>query len=79
MPLFFFHVDDGQPKPQASGIEFPDREAVQDEAVRAAGEMLTQLDGDIWRTAGRTWRMDVTDEQKRLLFTLRFSVEVPSS
>lgn len=78
MPRFFFHVDDGTFTPDREGTELADRDAAKSEAVSAAGEILNSLDGQFWSDSA-AWRMHVTDEEDILLFTLRFSSDVPSA
>lgn len=77
MPRYFFHVDDGTFVPDDSGTDYPNIEAAREEAIRAAGAMLVDLDGDFWRAA-TAWTMYVTDDRRRLLFTLQFSAKVPA-
>jgi hypothetical protein len=78
MPKFYFHVDDGVlDDPDFHGTELPDEEAARFEAVKAAAEMLKEFDGAVWRQRN-PWRMHVTDEAQRLLFTLHFGVDVPT-
>lgn len=77
MPRYFFHIDDGAFLPDDSGTEFADLDAVRAEAVRAAGDMLVDLDGNFCGS-GTAWTMYVTDDLRRLLFTLQFSAKVPA-
>lgn len=77
MPRYFFHVDDGTSIPDEEGTELPDLEAARAEAIRAAGAILGEFDGDFWR-AGSPWTMHVTDLSSRLLFSLQFSAKVPA-
>jgi hypothetical protein len=78
MPRFFFHIDDGVFVIDDEGTELPDENAARDQAVAAAGTILNDLDGAFWRGAS-AWRMHVTDEANCLLFTLRFSSDIPSA
>jgi hypothetical protein len=75
MPRYFFHVHDGADQPDPTGTEFADFKAARGEAVRACGEMLRDIDGDL--PIGSEWRMDVADETGRTILTLRFSQTVP--
>jgi hypothetical protein len=77
MPRYFFHVDDGFSVPDSIGAELPDLDAARAEAVKAAGSILKDFDGDFW-ARGKPWLMSVTDEQGLLQFALRFSAMVPS-
>jgi hypothetical protein len=73
MPRYFFHVHDGTSDPDLEGTELPDIYAAQAEAIRASGEMLSDLGAKFWN--GAEWKMEVRDETGRHLFTLRFSAE----
>lgn len=77
MPRYFFHVDDGVQKPDREGTDLPGVREAEVEAVATAGSMLKDVGRDFWNSGGR-WHMHVTDEDSRLLFTLRFSVDKPS-
>jgi hypothetical protein len=70
MPRYFFSVHDSRDMPDRDGVDLPDLKAVRAEAVRAAGEMLRDIDGAL---TGEEWIMEVTDEAGRLVLTLRFS------
>ena len=77
MPRYFFHIDDGQFLLDDIGTELPGYQEARDEAVIAAGEFLSDIDGKFWDQT-RHWRMHVTDERSNLLFTLTFSADIPS-
>jgi hypothetical protein len=77
MPRYFFHVDNGKFIPDLSGTELPDQDAARVEAVRAAGEMINDTRQSFWEHMA-PWVMNVTDADKRLLFTLEFGAKVPS-
>jgi hypothetical protein len=77
MPRYFFHVDDGTFMPDTEGTELADQDAARTEAVIVTGAIINELDGAFWGS-NSAWRMHVTDEGHRLLFTLRFSSDVPS-
>ena len=69
MPRFFFSVD--EERPDTVGVDFPDRETARGEAIRAAGEILRDIDGAF---AGQEWRMVVRDENDVVVLELRFSI-----
>jgi hypothetical protein len=75
MPRCFFHSHDGTDQPDDEGMEFPDFRAAHSEAVRACGEMVRDIDGDL--PVGSEWRMDVSDETGRTILNLRFSQTIP--
>ena len=77
MPRYFFHVDNGEFIPDPSGTELPDIQAARVEAVQAAGEMINEKGQSFWEHM-TPWVMNVTDSNKRLLFTLEFVAKVPS-
>jgi hypothetical protein len=70
MPRYFFHIHDSRDIPDRDGVDLPDLKAVRGEAIRAAGEMLRDIDGAF---SGEEWTMQVTDEAGRPVHTLRFS------
>ena len=73
MPRYFFNVVHPWPDPDEEGSEFPDIYAAQMAAVRLCGEMIKEIDGKFWEEA--IWRLEVTNHDRRLLFTLTFSAE----
>ncbi|RWD73286.1 hypothetical protein [Mesorhizobium sp.] len=77
MPIFHFHVDNGEFNPDDEGVDLPDLDAARQEAVRAAGEMINDSKQSFWEHM-TPWIMNVTDDQNRLLFTLQFAAKVPS-
>lgn len=78
MPRYYFHIDDGAPKPDGQGVDLSSLDEARAEAVSAAGTMLKELDGELWNKGGGQWTMHVTDEDGRLLFSLHLAAEVPS-
>jgi hypothetical protein len=75
MPKYFFVVRHGdQTSHHSDGIEFPDIGAVQLEATKSAGEILRDLNYPI--EAGSEWRMEVEDEARKPLFSLRVIAEL---
>ena len=77
MPIYFFHVDDGEFLPDHEGTDLPDHDAAAAEAISTAGQILAEVDGGFW-THSKPWVMHVTDAHQRLLFSLHFSAEIPS-
>jgi hypothetical protein len=75
MPRYFFVVRHGdQASDHSDAIEFPDIGAVQLEAIKSTGEILRDLDYPL--EAGSEWRMDVIDEARKPLFSLRVIAEL---
>lgn len=69
MPRFFFNIDDGTGTlPDTIGTELADFAAARSEAIRAAGEMLADIDGAL---KGR-WEMTVVDETGKVVLRLQF-------
>jgi len=68
VPRFFFNQIDGKHKPDDKGLEFPSLEEARTEAVQYAGEVLRHQPDVIWQ--GEDFRIEVTDENQLLLFTL---------
>jgi hypothetical protein len=74
MPLYFFSVSDGERTTFASdAIEFPDMGSVWIEATRSTGDVLRDLNHAI--RAGTELRMDVADEARKPVFSLRVIAE----
>jgi len=74
MPKYFFVVRHGdQTSDQSDGIEFSDIGAVQLEAIKSTGEILRDLNYPL--EAGLEWRMEVADEARKPLFSLRVVAE----
>ena len=73
MPRYFFHVYDGFSTKDNEGTELPDIFHAQEEAIRLSAALLGEMGAKFWD--GTDWRLEVTDEAGRLLFTLRFSAE----
>ncbi|MDG4898472.1 hypothetical protein P9272_33640 [Mesorhizobium sp. WSM4976] len=77
MPIYHFHVDNGEFTPDPNGIELPDLAAARTEAVRAAGQIINDSNQSFWEHM-TPWIMNVTDGDDQLLFTLQFGAKVPS-
>jgi hypothetical protein len=74
MPKYFFVIRHGdRASDHSDGLEFTDIGAVQLEAIKSTGEMFRDLDHPI--EAGSEWRMEVADEARKPLFSLRVIAE----
>jgi hypothetical protein len=69
MPKFLFSIA-GEAR-NSFPVDLPDRKSVRGEAIRAAGEILRDIDGSLKK---KEWRMIVKDESGELVLELRFSV-----
>ena len=69
-PRYFFHVHDGRDIPDTSGVELSGPEEARNEAVRACGEALRDLDGKFWES--EMWTMTVQDGNGNLVCELKF-------
>lgn len=77
MPRYFFDIRDGRDIIDDDGTELPDLNAARVAAVNFAGEALADVGGEFW-VDDHEWRVDVSDEDRVLLFTLVFmAVEAP--
>jgi hypothetical protein len=76
MPRYFFNVIDGQFLVDEQGTDCADMQCVRDEAIKTAGAILR--DGGVSYAGGIEWQMHVTDERKKTVLRLRFSVEEPA-
>lgn len=68
MPRFFFHRTDGAFDPDNEGTEFPDLMTARVEAIRFAAETVRDDPQQVW--AGDTFRIEVSDEEDMLLYTV---------
>ena len=74
MPRFFFDIHDGASLPDQEGTELPGLKEAYPQAITTAGQTLKEAGMDL--LAGTPWRMEVNNEEGRLLLTLNFSAEV---
>jgi hypothetical protein len=75
MPRYFFVIRHGdKTSDHSDGLEFPDIGAVQLEAIKSTGEILRDCNYPI--EAGSEWRMEVADEARKPLFSLRVIAEL---
>lgn len=77
MPLYFFHVQDGEYIPDREGTELADIASAQIEAVRFAGELLSEGAAKFW--SGDVWMLRVTDDTDLTLFELTFSATLSAA
>jgi hypothetical protein len=76
MPRYYFHSADGERDCDQDGTELPDDEAARQAAVAYAGEVLRYGGLSLWEHG--QWRVEVTDQEHRLLFTIiTVAVDVP--
>jgi hypothetical protein len=68
MPRYFFHTADGSVDRDISGTELPNANAARTYAVKFAAECLAADPGYLWESG--EFRIDVTDEQNRTVFTM---------
>lgn len=74
MPRYYFSISHGERTTlRSDGIELPDIAAVWIEATKSTGEMLRDMNHAI--DAGTELRMDVADEARRPLLSLRVIAE----
>lgn len=74
MPLYFFIVTQGDNSSlDEEGLEFTDLDAAWEEATKAGGQWLRDLDGSL--KVGDLWSIQVLDESKKLLRRLVITAE----
>ena len=73
MPRYFFNVYDGYSQLDLVGTKLPDIYTAQATAIRLSGELLRDMGHRFWNET--EWRLEVADDQGRVLFILRFSAE----
>jgi hypothetical protein len=69
MPVYRFKTRYGSEVTESNGMPMESTRRAWQEATRAAGEILKDMDGSL--EPHREWRMDVTDEDGNTLFSLR--------
>jgi hypothetical protein len=69
MPVYHFKTRYGTEINESDGMPMDSTHEAWKEATRAAGEILKDLDGSL--EPHREWRMDVSDDNGNLLFSLR--------
>jgi hypothetical protein len=75
MALYYFVIRHGEhTSHESDGIELPDLEAAQVEAIMTTGEMLRELRGGF--RLGSEWRMEVADAAQKPVYVLRVTAEV---
>jgi hypothetical protein len=70
MPRYFFHVEHEELGEVV--VELPDDKAARAEAIKVAGEILSEICGAF---PGPEWIMHVRDARGNFVLVLRFSVE----
>jgi hypothetical protein len=74
MPRYFFSVSNGERTTlHSDGIDLPDMPSVWIEATKSTGEILRDLNHAIH--AGAELRMDVSNEARKPVFSLRVIAE----
>jgi hypothetical protein len=76
VPRYFFNIHDGKDIIDNEGTELSDIVQARSDAVDLAGRTIAEM-GDTFWTGDRDWRLEVTDETRKVLFVLRFSSEDP--
>ena len=72
MPVFYFHVHDGEDLPDDEGIDLADVDSARLAAIKLCGFLLRD---DAKRFApGQDWHMEVTDGTGLTLIRLNFAV-----
>ncbi|WP_271581308.1 DUF6894 family protein [Bradyrhizobium sp. CCBAU 45389] len=71
MPMYYFHVRDLEPSTDEYGEEFPNDDAAWKHATGFAGEVMKDIDGRF--RPGQEWSVEVTDEQKQVLYRIEIS------
>jgi hypothetical protein len=75
MPRYFFNVIDGEFLVDDEGTDCVSMKAVRNQAIPTAGAILR--DKGSGYPIGEEWQMYVTDELKKTVLKLRFSVDEP--
>jgi hypothetical protein len=73
MPRYYFNIFHEHAHNDYEGEELPDKNAAWEEATRATGEIIKDLDGKL--KPGHDWRMQVTDEFKNPIWEIHVKAE----
>lgn len=76
MPRYFFNLAHHISGPDLEGSELADIHSARAAALRLCGEMIREIDEKFWEAP--SWRLDVADQDNRILFTLTFAAEDPA-
>ena len=78
MPRYFFATADGERSPDDQGTELPNHAAARVAAIKYAGAMMEKKPEVLWD--GRDFRVEVTNEQGLMLFTIiALAINAPGS
>lgn len=78
MPRYFFHTANGLRDRDTIGTELPDQATARYHAIKYTGDVMSDDPDVLWD--GRDFRVEVTDEQGALLFTIiTLAVDAPAS
>jgi hypothetical protein len=73
VPRYFFNVGGERSVSDTVGEELPDDEAAWKEATLIAGEIFKDIDGKL--RPGHDWWLEVTDERRNPIYSIRVSAE----
>jgi hypothetical protein len=74
MARYFFNINGVRLSLDEEGEELPDDEAAWQEATIIAGELFKHIDGKF--RPGEDWALEVTDDQRKPLYTIQISARV---
>jgi hypothetical protein len=75
VPLYFFHVVDGEFLVDATGTQCAGMSEVRHQAIKTAGEILADKGARF--PNGLEWQMHVTNASNKTVLKLKFSAEEP--
>lgn len=75
MPRYLFHCASKACEPDDQGADLPDDHAARQMAVRFAGEVIRDNPKELWDHG--SWRVEVTDPDDVILFTVTTTVDAP--
>jgi hypothetical protein len=74
MARYFFNIQGAHPILDEEGEELSDNEAAWQVATMIAGELFKHSDGKF--RPGQDWALEVTDDQRKPLYTIQISARV---
>lgn len=75
MPRYFFHMHDGEDRPDLDGTTLANHREARSEAVVRLGEIMRELDGEFWGGPHK-WVMTVLAEDGERVAALTVGGEV---
>jgi hypothetical protein len=73
MDRYYFNVRGDKVLDDEEGCEYASEDQAREEAIETCGEMIRDLHARLAK--GEEWRMEVANEQRKIVFVIRITVE----